>query len=74
MCYEVKDWKLLNEQIVLLSKKHGQLKTATSKMIQEAMSYLDSTPDMETKLELIDTLRTVTDGKVIGTKHVNRVY
>jgi hypothetical protein len=28
------------------------------------MSYLDSTPDMETKLELIDTLRTVTDGKV----------
>lgn len=74
MCYEVKDWKLLNEQIVLLSKKHGQLKAATSKMIQEAMSYLDSTPDMETKLELIDTLRTVTDGKVIGTKHVNRVY
>jgi hypothetical protein len=33
-------------------------------MIQEAMSYLDSTPDMDTKLELIDTLRTVTDGKV----------
>lgn len=28
------------------------------------MSYLDSTPDMETKLELIDTLRTVTDGKI----------
>ncbi|KAI8881666.1 PCI-domain-containing protein [Backusella circina FSU 941] len=64
LCHEVKDWKLLNEQIVLLSKKHGQLKAATSKMIQEAMSYLDSTPDMETKLELIDTLRTVTDGKI----------
>lgn len=28
------------------------------------MTYLDSTPDMDTKLELIDTLRTVTDGKV----------
>lgn len=64
LCYECKDWKLLNEEIVLLSKKHGQLKAATSKMIQEAMSYLDSTPDMETKLELIDTLRTVTDGKI----------
>ncbi|EIE86787.1 hypothetical protein RO3G_11498 [Rhizopus delemar RA 99-880] len=64
LCYEVKDWKLLNEQIVLLSKKHGQLKAATSKMVQEAMSYLDSTPNMETKLELIDTLRTVTDGKI----------
>ncbi|CAO3652964.1 unnamed protein product [Mucor hiemalis] len=64
LCYEAKDWKLLNEEIVLLSKKHGQLKAATTKMIQEAMSYLDSTPDMETKLELIDTLRTVTDGKI----------
>ncbi|RCI01695.1 26S proteasome non-ATPase regulatory subunit 12 [Rhizopus stolonifer] len=64
LCYEVKDWKLLNEQIVLLSKKHGQLKNATSKMVQEAMTYLDSTPNMETKLELIDTLRTVTDGKI----------
>ncbi|KAK4508923.1 uncharacterized protein ATC70_013546 [Mucor velutinosus] len=64
LCYQAKDWKLLNEQIVLLSKKHGQLKAATSKMIQEAMTYLDSTPDMDTKLELIDTLRTVTDGKI----------
>ncbi|KAG2194463.1 hypothetical protein INT47_003831 [Mucor saturninus] len=64
LCYEVKDWKLLNEQIVLLSKKHGQLKAATTLMIQEVMTYLDSTPDLETKLELIDTLRTVTDGKI----------
>ncbi|RCH78876.1 26S proteasome non-ATPase regulatory subunit 12, partial [Rhizopus stolonifer] len=64
LCHQVNDWKLLNEQIILLSKKHGQLKAATSKMVQEAMSYLDSTPNMETKLELIDTLRTVTDGKI----------
>ena len=33
-------------------------------MIQEAMTYVDQTPDMKTKLELIDTLRTVTDGKI----------
>ncbi|KAI8383056.1 PCI domain-containing protein [Blakeslea trispora] len=64
LCHQVNEWKLMNEQIVLLSKKHGQLKAATSKMVQEAMFYLDSTPDMETKLELIDTLRTVTDGKI----------
>ncbi|ORZ15370.1 PCI domain-domain-containing protein [Absidia repens] len=64
LCHDSNDWKLLNEQIVLLSKKHGQLKVATTKMVQEAMEYLDSTPDMDTKLELIDTLRTVTDGKI----------
>ncbi|ORY98341.1 PCI domain-domain-containing protein [Absidia repens] len=64
LCHDVNDWKLLNEQVVLLSKKHGQLKVATTKMVQEAMVYLDSTPDLDTKLELIDTLRTVTDGKI----------
>ncbi|ORX46523.1 PCI-domain-containing protein [Hesseltinella vesiculosa] len=64
LCRDANNWKLLNEEIVLLSKKHGQLKAATTKMVQEAMSYLDHTPDMETKLELIDTLRNVTDGKI----------
>jgi 26S proteasome regulatory subunit N5 len=54
----------MQEYIVLLSKKHGQLKQAITKMIQESMECLDKTPDMKTKLELIDTLRTVTDGKV----------
>lgn len=26
LCFEAKDWKLLNEQILNLSKKRGQLK------------------------------------------------
>ncbi|KAI8912094.1 hypothetical protein DFJ77DRAFT_432383 [Powellomyces hirtus] len=58
------DWKILNENIVLLSKRHGLLKQAVTKMIQEAMTYIDKTPDMATKLEFIETLRTVTDGKI----------
>jgi len=33
-------------------------------MIQEAFAYVEQTPDLETKLKLIDTLRTVTAGKV----------
>lgn len=33
-------------------------------MVQEAMSYLDQTPNKETKMQLLDTLRTVTEGKV----------
>ena len=54
----------MQEYIVLLSKKHGQLKQAITRMIQESMECLEKTPNMKTKLELIDTLRTVTDGKV----------
>ena len=58
------DWSLLNEQVLLLSKKHGQLKQATTKMVQVAMSFIDEAPDQEKKLSLIETLRTVTEGKV----------
>ncbi|KAF2022335.1 hypothetical protein BU24DRAFT_338519 [Aaosphaeria arxii CBS 175.79] len=58
------DWSLLNEQVLLLSKKHGQLKQATTKMVQVAMGFLDDTPNLETKLSVIETLRTVTEGKI----------
>ena len=54
----------MNEQVLLLSKKHGQLKQAITKMVQVVMSILDDTPDLETELSIIETLRTVTEGKV----------
>ena len=54
----------MNEQVLLLSKKHGQLKQAVTKMVQVVMGFLDDTPSMETKLSVIETLRTVTEGKV----------
>lgn len=55
---------MLNEQVLLLSKKHGQLKQAITKMVQVVMSFLDDTPNLETKLSVIEALRTVTEGKV----------
>lgn len=58
------DWGLLNEQVLLLSKKHGQLKQAITKMVQVVMGYLDEAPNAEKKLSVIETLRTVTEGKV----------
>lgn len=55
---------MLNEQVVLLSKKHSQLKQAITKMVQVVMGFLDDAPSTETKLSVIETLRTVTEGKV----------
>lgn len=66
ICKDVGDWKLLNEQVIGLSKKHGQLKQATTKMVQVAMGLINETPTLDIKLALIDTLRTVTEGKVFG--------
>ncbi|XP_077979874.1 26S proteasome non-ATPase regulatory subunit 12-like [Glandiceps talaboti] len=64
LCYEQKDWNALNEHLMLLTKKRSQLKLAVQKMVQQAFEYVDETPDMETKLKVIDTLRTITAGKI----------
>jgi len=64
MCYDAKDWDAMGEYVILLTKRRGALKMAVTKMVQKAFDYLDSTPDKETMLKLIDTLRTVTAGKI----------
>uniref|UniRef100_A0AAZ3R4I1 26S proteasome non-ATPase regulatory subunit 12 n=1 Tax=Oncorhynchus tshawytscha TaxID=74940 RepID=A0AAZ3R4I1_ONCTS len=66
MCYEAKDMDALNENIMLLSKRRSQLKGAVAKMVQECYKYVDTVTDLTVKLRLIDTLRTVTAGKVRG--------
>lgn len=66
-CYEARNYALLNSSIILLSKKHGQLKGAVQALVEEAMGWLDEikTRDGTEKwLELVETLRTVTEGKV----------
>ena len=47
-----------------MTKKRNLLKLAVCKMIQEAVTFVEDTPDMATKLELIKTLRNVTEGKI----------
>ncbi|KAK8669133.1 hypothetical protein V6N13_106571 [Hibiscus sabdariffa] len=63
-CFEAKDWKSLNEQIHKLSKKGGQLIETIVAMIQRGLIYVDETPDIETRVELIKTLVSVCTGKV----------
>ena len=54
----------MNDQVLVLSKKHGQLKGAITRMVQTAMTFIDSTPSLDTKLTVIEALRTVTEGKI----------
>lgn len=54
----------MNDQTLVLSKKHSQLKQAITKMVQTVVGFLDATPDLKTKLSVIETLRTVTEGKI----------
>ncbi|KDN36853.1 hypothetical protein RSAG8_10551, partial [Rhizoctonia solani AG-8 WAC10335] len=65
LCRAAQKFDLVNSNIILLAKKHGQLKAATQAMVEEAMTYL---PDLEADrpkwLELIEALRSVTEGKI----------
>lgn len=64
LCFNAENWNALNEYIIMLARRRSQLKQAVSKMIQECCTYVDKTPNKATKLKLINTLRTVTEGKI----------
>jgi len=64
ICFENKNLEMLNEHLIVLTKRRGQLKQAVTKMVQEACTYVEQIDNKEEKLKLIDTLRTVTAGKI----------
>lgn len=77
ICKDSRDWGLLNDQVLLLSKKHGQLKQAITKMVQVVMKFIDAAPNQEKKLSLIETLLTVTEGKIfveVERARVTRIF
>ncbi|KAG7034412.1 26S proteasome non-ATPase regulatory subunit 12-like A, partial [Cucurbita argyrosperma subsp. argyrosperma] len=64
LCFEARAWSMLNEQIVLLVKRRGQLKQVVTAIVQQGMQHVDETPDLETRIELIKTLNNVSAGKI----------
>lgn len=63
------DWTYLDELITVLSKKHGQLKTSIQTMIQRVIDHLPQLDNniaqqLEMKIKVIETIRTVTDKKI----------
>jgi 26S proteasome regulatory subunit N5 len=63
------DWEYLNDLITILSKKHGQLKSSIQAFIKDVIDNLDklnedNKQELEAKMKLIETIRTVTDKKI----------
>ena len=54
----------MNENVILLTKRRGQLKAAIQGMIETCCKFLPQSPDRETKYKLINTLREATEGKI----------
>ena len=69
LAYDARDYASLNSSINTLSKKHGQLKASIQAMVELSIGWLDEIKQrdgVEKWLELVETLRAVTEGKVRG--------
>ncbi|KAK2461608.1 hypothetical protein APHAL10511_006071 [Amanita phalloides] len=65
--YDARDYPGLNSNVALLSKKHGQLKGAIQAMVELVLGWLEEVKQrdgVEKWLELVETLRSVTEGKI----------
>lgn len=71
LCYSAENYTLLNSTVVLLAKRHGQLKEAVVKMMDTAAGFLPEIKEkkgVDTWLEFLKTLRGVTEGKVCSSR------
>jgi 26S proteasome regulatory subunit N5 len=67
LVHEARRYKLLTANLILLSKKHGQLKGVVQAMVELTMTWLEDIrvgQGTETWLEVVHALRDVTEGKV----------
>jgi 26S proteasome regulatory subunit N5 len=64
LAFDAKNWNTLNEIIVTMSKKRSLIKYAIKNMIEDCCEMIDKIPSEDERNRLIDTLRTVTAGKI----------
>ncbi|CAH0485441.1 unnamed protein product [Peronospora farinosa] len=64
LCVQSKRWDLLKDHVMLLSKRRAQKSSAITVVVQRAMEYLVETPSDAIKMDLINALRSVAEGKI----------
>lgn len=66
LAFDAKQWDTLSEQIQSLPKRRGQFKQSVTAMVQKCCEFVEKLADIskELELQLINTLRTVTAGKI----------
>ncbi len=64
ICKLKNNWARLNASLILINKRNIQGKESLTAVVKESMTYIDQTPNIETKLELLNTLKEICDGKM----------
>lgn len=80
------DWDYLDDLLTILSKKHGQLKSSIQTLIKSTIDKLPNLDEnvkkeLDLKIKLIETIRTITDKKIfveveraIVLKNLSEIY
>lgn len=61
---QLENWDRLDEMLLILVKKHGQSKQAITHMVQKVIDLLGNAPNLKIKLAIIETLRSITEGRI----------
>jgi len=68
LCKNSGNWNITIEEIAILSRRRSQFRRVIMRMVQYAMTWLDEDDEIknnkEKKLKLINTLISVTEGKI----------
>ena len=72
LCHQAKDFKALKENLLLLSKRRQALKQPVKSMVKKAMGWIEEY-ESDQKMELINTLISITDGKVCCLPRYNKL-
>lgn len=64
LSYEAKNMQALCDVLALLAKRRGQFKRVILKIVNVAIEFVSELQAEQDKLQLIDTLRAVTEGKM----------
>ena len=64
LCRERNDWIKLNSTLHVIDKRRNQSKFAVTAVVDEALKYIEQAPSQEVRVQLIQTLKAVCDGKM----------
>ena len=64
LCREKSTWAQICSILALLNKRRAQHKSAISAIVKEGITYIDSSPNKESRKELIITLKDICAGKM----------
>jgi len=62
--FEQRDFEGLNAHATMLTKRRSQSRRVIQALVRECVKWVDDTPDKATMVKYIETLRTITTGKI----------